>query len=380
MTIRAVGQSVHVCSAGLENRRPIKALWAHGHALVRLALLAFVGALPAVALSIQPERLGQESFLTRAVYAEGCLWVLSDAGDVSSVTEGPNKRIEEVLPGKAIDLCVSKGHPVVVTSDSKGNSVWTLRQHAGNAWPVVATVRTESDDLLAMTCAAGTVVLLTTRRLVEFDGKQQNALHLSGALGRGLVSATYTTSDQFLVGLNAGEWGGGLQRIDRRTGKISHVERNASGDLCGGPLNTSCDPVNGVVAEPGKPGCLGVAVGLVHMVPHGRVVEVCGDRVERLFYKPYGEGRSLAVGKDDEPGSTVAFFGLVSDGDRMRAVGIDGIYTFEPEGDVRVMPLPQFKNVGGISVSFDMPNFVLVLTNVNQRLSVSGAVPLMVPR
>jgi hypothetical protein len=31
-------------------------------------------------------------------------------------------------------------------------------------------------------------------------------------------------------------------------------------------------------------------------------------------------------------------------------------------------------------VSFDVPHFVLVLTNVNQRRSISGAVPLLVPR
>ena len=380
MTIRAVGQSAHFCAAGLENRRTTKPLWAHGRALVRIALLVFVGALPAGAVPIQSERHGQESFLTRAVYVEGRLWVLSDAGDVSSVTEGQKKRIEEVLPEKAVDLCVSSGHLMVVTSDSKGKSVWTLRQHAEGAWPAVATVRTEGDGLLAMTCVAEKVVLLTTRRLVEFDGKRQSALHLSGELGRGLVSSTYMTPDQFFVGLNAGEWGGGLERIDRRTGEVAIIERNASGELCGGPLNTSCDPVNGMVAEPGKPGCLGVAVGLVHMEPHGRVVEICGDQVQRVFYKPYGENRSRTFGKDDEPGSTVAFFGLVNDGDRMRAVGIDGIYTFEPGGDVRVMPLPQFKNVEGISVSFDVPHFVLVLTNVNQRLSVSGAAPLMVPR
>ncbi len=343
-------------------------------------MLAFFGALPSEASAVQPERPGQESFLTRAVYAEGRLWVLSDAGEVSSVTEGQDKRIDEVFSGKAIDLCVSNGHPAVVTEGGKGSQVWTLRQHAGNGWQVIATVRTENDDLRAMSCAADSVVLLTTRRLVQIDGKRQSALHLSGELGYGLVGATYVTADQFFVGFNAGEWGGGLQRIDRRTGQVSGVERSASGDSCGGPLKTSCDPVTGLVAEPGKPGCLGVSVGLVHMMSHGRVLEVCGDQVRRIFFKPYGEFGSRVVGKDDEPASTVAFFGLASDGERMHAVGIDGIYTFEPGGEARVMPLPKFKSLAGVNVSFDIPHFVLVLTNVNQRLSMSGAVPLMVPR
>ena len=42
-------------------------------------------------------RAGQESFLSRAVFADGRLWVLSDAGQVSSITQGKNVRVEERL-------------------------------------------------------------------------------------------------------------------------------------------------------------------------------------------------------------------------------------------------------------------------------------------
>jgi hypothetical protein len=121
-------------------------------------------------------------------------------------------------------------------------------------------------------------------------------------------------------------------------------------------------------------------VGLVHFRPHGRVVEVCGDQVQRLYYKPYGDIRSAGRSKDDEPFSTVAFFGLTREGDTVWAVGIDGIYSIGPGGTAYFVPLPHFKDIGGISVSFDLPHFVLVLTNVNQRRSISGAVPLLVPR
>jgi len=63
-------------------------------AIVLLALLTVMGLWPAAAAAVQPERQGQESFLTRAVYAEGSLWVLSDAGNVSFLTEGQDKRVE----------------------------------------------------------------------------------------------------------------------------------------------------------------------------------------------------------------------------------------------------------------------------------------------
>ena len=168
--------------------------------------------------------------------------------------------------------------------------------------------------------------------------------------------------------------------VDRQDGSIRVVERNFSGELCGGPLNVDCDPVNAITVEPWKPDCIVAAVGLIHFEPHGSLVEVCGDEVQRLYSKPYNEGRSKIHGGNGEPFSTVAFFGLAGEGNTLWAAGIDGIYAIGAAGTVGIVPLPRFKDVGGIAVSFDVPHFVLVLTSVNQRRSMSGAVPLLVPR
>jgi len=110
------------------------------------------------------------------------------------------------------------------------------------------------------------------------------------------------------------------------------------------------------------------------------VVEVCGDQVERLYYKPYGGKASSGYSSGDEPFSTVAFFGLKRAGDTLWAVGIDGIYSIGEGGSAHSIPLPNFKEIGGIKMSFDLPQFILILTNVNQRLSLSGSVPILVPR
>lgn len=343
---------------------------------IRLVLLAIIAVLPTQASAIEP---GQESFLTRAVFAEGRLWVLSGAGDLSSVAEGQDSRTSEALPEKALDLCVREGRPAVITGTEE-SSVWTLRQRSDGAWSTAAVVQTDGDRLLSMDCAASGITVLTTRRLIELDDERQNAVPLSGTLSGGLISSTYGASDQFFVGFNAGEWGGGLRRIDRRSGDITVIERNSSGELCGGPLNAACDPVNGISADPWKPDCVVAAIGLVHFEPHGRIVEVCGNQMRRLYYRPYGDNRSSNRGEDDEPFSTVAFFGLTREGDTLWALGIDGIYSIGPDGTARIIPLPHFKDIGGIAMSFDVPHFVLVLTNINQRRSISGAVPLLVPR
>ncbi len=66
-------------------------------------------------LAMEPKRPGQENSLSRAVFAEGRLWLLSDAGEVSSIREGEKKRIGVDLSESALNLCLRDGHPEVVT-------------------------------------------------------------------------------------------------------------------------------------------------------------------------------------------------------------------------------------------------------------------------
>lgn len=65
------------------------------------------------------------------------------------------------------------------------------------------------------------------------------------------AEAVLVTPKHVFVGYNAGEFGGGLQRIDRTTGIVSNID-DIDGDLCGGNLNPACDPVNGLATIPGS--------------------------------------------------------------------------------------------------------------------------------
>jgi hypothetical protein len=75
----------------------------------------------------------------------------------------------------------------------------------------------------------------------------------------------------------------------------------------------------------------------------------------------------------------VPFFGVRAIGGDLWAIGTDGIYQIGADGVAKITALPPFRRIGNVSVSFALPEFVLVLTNVNQRRSVSGSVPMMVP-
>lgn len=350
--------------------------------MIALTALTFLAVLAGNAFALEPKRAGQESFLTRAVFAEGRLWLLSDAGELSSIAEGKHAQAEEVLPEPALDLCLRDRRPAVITCKRKGCTDWTLRQWTNGKWLVQAKVPAQNDELLALSCDGARVTLLTTRRIIDLVGDKHSTLVLSEPLRTGLVTSVHVTPERLFVGLNAGEWGGGLRRIDRKSGKITKVERNATGELCAGPLNSRCDPVNGIAAEPWKPDCVALAVGLVHFEPRGRIVEVCGDSVQQLYSKRYAveDSSDQTAGTSDERFPTVAFFGLTRQGDALWAAGIDGIYRIDAAGVAQSTPLPVFEEIGGIRVSFDSPHFVLVRTSVNQRRSISGSVPMIVPR
>lgn len=333
------------------------------------------------ASAVEPRRPGQESFLTRAVFADGRLWLLSDAGELSSITEGRDTRVEESLPEPAIDLCLQNNDLVVITCEREGCPNWTVRRWVSGRWSVEAVVQRERDDLVALACSSRQMVLLTTRRLIDRTGGSQSAVLLSESLRASSVASVHMTPHQAFLGVNAGEWGGGLRRIERGSGKVTVIEHNATGDLCGGPRNTACDPVNGIASAPWRPDCIVAAIGLVHFVPHGRIVQVCGDKVERLYYKPYGEQAAGGPPRTgDEPFRTVAFFGLARADEAVWAAGIDGVYRIDSGGVAHMIPLPNFKSIGDIHVSFEIPHLILVLTRVNQRRSISGNVPLLVPR
>jgi hypothetical protein len=318
--------------------------------------------------------------ITRAVFAEGRLWLVSFDGKLSSLAEGESNRRPEELGAPVTDICRGPGGFFAVTGGQNA-AQWTIRRRVAGGWSAGPPVRAADDILVALSCNGARPVLLTTKRLIETG---RRAVTLSGAMRPPYVGATvHETPGHVFVGLNFGEWGGGLTRIQRSTGRTVVIERNASGELCDGPLNTSCDPVQGIATIPWKPGCVAAAVGLIHFMPHGRIVEVCGTRVESLFTQASDRNRTdpktltdVAKGRY----GAVAFFGLRAVGGALLAVGHDGLYRLEGNGRASFQPWPRFRDVGGLLVSFERPDVVLVLTTINRRASISGAAPILVVR
>jgi hypothetical protein len=336
-------------------------------AVVSSALVLVVAA-----TSVEPRRPGQDSFLTRAVFADARVWMRSDAGIVFSVSEGEAQRREEAVPGVALDLCARRGHLLVLTSASAS---LTISRRDTNTWVPEASLEAP-DAVIGMYCTPEAVTVVTATQAFVIRGGKTNTVAFSRPLRGGLASSLHVEGDQLFAGVNRGEFGGGMLRADLKTGRVTTIDRR-SGELCGGPLNADCDPVHGIASAPWKPGCVVAAIGLVHFLSHGRLVEICGDDVQTLLSRPFSPGSAGGTSREDI--SSVAFFGVARAGDAVLAAGNDGLYRVSSKRIDRE-PLPKFRDVGGIKVSFDIAGFVLVLTDVNSRKSVSGSVPLLVPR
>lgn len=324
----------------------------------------------------------ENRMISRAVFASDRLWLLTDNGALTSLAEGDATRAAHSL-GPVLDICARDGVPLAITGRRDRGREWVLHRWQDGGWQRERSIPREDDYLVAMSCEGSVAMLLTVRRLIDLQSNE--SLNLSRELAPALVRTTVTVSpDAVFVGLNAGEWGGGMKRIDRRTGRIDTLERNATGDRCDGPLNTQCDPVHGIAAVPWRPQCMAAAVGLIHMLAHGRITAVCPDSIERLFVATDpdsvdpADSRRMAEAAKGSHGS-VAFFGLVRAGDSLIAAGHNGLYRIRADGASHQRG-PRFTEVDGILVSFALPDVVLVMSELNRRASVSGLAPLLVPR
>lgn len=327
-----------------------------------------------------PDDTAQFRAITSAVFANERLWLLQDDGALVNLEPNGSSIVPVNLDGKVLAICRAEDGiaALVERTDS-----WAIELGSSRDWDEQTTVPTNGETLIAMACGNGreSAVLVTNRRLVRVVESDVQAVSLSNTIEPPYVTATALAADNFVwLGLNNGEWGGGLARISLNDGQVSIIQSNRSGELCGGPLNTECDPVNGLAVSPWRPECVVAAIGLVHMMAHGRIVEICGGNVDRRYFKPFDPQPPRNELDNGEPASTVAFFGLASSNRELVAVGLDGIYQFDASGKARHQNLPDFRDIDGYRVSFDIPGVALVLTEVNARASLSGSVPLLAVR
>lgn len=353
--------------------------------LCAIAVTAIVAPLTtSIWSSGEPAAAGAEEQLApmvvRAVFTDGRLWLLHVGGLLASMRPDDGEPEAVQGAGNVADMCLLSGHLMIVEQDDRSRR-WLTQSRTGSTWRSALAVPTGGETLIAVNCDGERMMPITNRRLIEVAGAETHSTPLSEpfeimADGPPATSTSHADDNAVWIGFNVGEWGGGLVSINRRTGRVEWIERNHSGEICGGPLNRACDPVNGIVASPWRASCVVAAIGLVHMMSHGRIIQICGTDVQRLYFKPLDPQPPNLILDEGEPPSTVAFYGLARRDDSLWSVGIDGLYRFSGNR-VAFRPLPRFQTRGAYLVSFDIPGVTLVMTGSNQRTAMSGSVPVM---
>jgi hypothetical protein len=210
------------------------------------------------------------------------------------------------------------------------------------------------------------------------------------------------------VGINSGEWGGALARVDLENGEIRGIVRKDGPGLCTGPLNPNCDPITDVVQDPDSPRCVLASVGLSHFIQTGRLLRVCGEHVHVIpgpwsgaNREPLATERLLEVlsprpVENDElsggdicnidpaacpvPESSLfdgdsAIFGLARTKRGVWIATTTGLY-HRSGGQLVSVGLPKFQPFGATAIAWG-PGVVSVATDANWAASVSGFTPLV---
>lgn len=311
---------------------------------------------------------------------EGKLWLRGVAGGLVSINLTNDSRQEHFQQG-------------VRDIKRLGDVLWVIRcpspdTHEGilSVWrkdrfeDIAKYTFPDKDGPVALVGSASGPVVLSIQSIHIFstDKKEWRKLRLKGKL-RGSFQRTAGSPQNgngVYVGFNTGEWGGGLQQVDVKTGHISNIERRETKELCAGPLNRACDPVTGVIPDPRNKDCVLASVGLVHMMSHGRILRICGKDVSLVFEKTDTvdgfNGHKVKI--------TEAFFGLAASADGgFWGIASAGLYRFAADGTMKEeYPLPKLSTVSGIHLSRDLPGVVVVRTDANWAVSLSGYTPLLI--
>lgn len=260
-------------------------------------------------------------------------------------------------------------------NDPAANYVVSARSHEG--WTKLAEIALYPDEHpIALTDLRGGPAIVTSKA-IRFRAAGKNywtylSLEEFKPWGMSVATASLDGS-QIYLGFDRGEWGGGLMRIDVASGGGKMVEKRGPG-LCEGDLNSDCSPVTGIVPDPEHPACVIVSWGLAHFTTSGRILRVCGDEVqvvhkdEKMEHYPGG----------DFPVSD-PFFALAPAPKGFWTVSYGSLLHFEADTLVKTYDLPELRPNGGIWMSREIPGVIVIRTDANWGMSLSGYTPLIVP-
>lgn len=311
-----------------------------------------------------------QSFVIAAQFYGNILYTLVSDGRLQAWQEGAESGEDVQVPGFVRDFCTHGDDFFLIVSEQANGLIRVWERRLGG-WSIVAEF-TESEPFLKLDCTGSQPIVISGTEIRFLNENRTNAI---SSYGLGAVSSTLQHNGFLYLGINAGEFGGGLHRFSITGGEGRSIGDSGQRENCEGILNASCHPVTDLMIDPTHPDCILATTGLVHFFSSGSVVRICGETIHFVYSKPYTLDPNWKFDPDRavETYASVAFYSLGSVVGGTRAVGSDGIYRFSKQVEPDFTPFPHPFNFPKSGVDWSNPEFVLVLTTMNQRYSVSGA-------
>ncbi|MBU1383438.1 MAG: hypothetical protein KKG14_02625 [Alphaproteobacteria bacterium] len=265
------------------------------------------------------------------------IWLLGESGQVVRFDRRSGERL--VLAGSVADI-LPEGNRLwaLASNEAQGETLRDLR--AEEPTPLEVNAIGEAIGLFPAGAARPGILTTRTVLLPSAEGDWTRT-----RLAAVLDGANVTTSDGaggVYIGLNRGEWGGGLRRVDATTGSIAFVTE-PSEELCGGLINPECDPVVGAFPDPDHQGCILTGVGLAHLFSRkGAILRVCGSEITPVFSAPIPQSEGEFPTPGDWP-----LYSLVQTRDGWIAIS-DERYFQMRAGEVVEYPVPSLRDWSGL--------------------------------
>lgn len=322
--------------------------------------------------------------IKKVLFDSDRLWILFLDGTLNTLdlkhgikkVVAPEKLVFDIYRSSAKQLYLLSG----ASLDARQLHIW---QNTAAAWATLGELQRDGRDaVLGLKEYRDGLLILTQRKIYLQDGAGRSRIvQIKRALPAAYQTPFAVTDNGYIyLGINHGEFGGGLIQVSIASGQVNGLEQKDKPDLCAGPLNSACDPVTGVIRDPADRSCVIASIGLRHFLEHGRLIRVCEKTVSVAFSKSYQRTpENKAEGSDKKfiDQSTEAIFDLVPGENDYWAVTGRGVYHFTPGSEPKFHALPKLRSVSGITLSDEIANIIVVSTDINWAKSLSGYTPLI---
>jgi hypothetical protein len=281
----------------------------------------------------------------RAIEAIGCgglSWIRTRSGELGTVDQlghvgrMPVSSVKDVHRSSHGELLILRGR----SGDNESSSSVTVARYDGTGFIDLPAITLADDEVpLGIVDDDGVPVVITDARLLVLQ-ETRSIRRLNPPLGEevrrgGAMAAVPTRGGTVYVGLNRGEFGGGVQAIEMSSGRVSQVRLESTASDGTTRSEAVADTVTAMVADPSAGDCVVVSAGLEHLGGSwGRVSRICAASMRVVLQREIGPW-------------TMPFYGLAADDSGVWAVSTDHVFRIGLPGPVQE-PLRLQPNANGI--------------------------------